>query len=148
MQWDEDDLPSEDINIAQMRAKYYGAHCITHRPLLYHAMLIAGQSTKFESSRAPGMTASTSQQVSPSITHSQHSSIARSSTTNLVGGWTSSYTYRELSPKLQQACKVCIDSAIRSTEAFDGIEGRPVVANIFGTAHAYVSSTILARLTG
>ena len=36
---------------------------------------------------------------------------------------------------------MCIDSAILSTNVFDGIEGRPVVTNIFGTAHAYVSST-------
>jgi gamma-glutamyl phosphate reductase len=27
-----------------------------------------------------------------------------------------------------------------STVAFDGIKGRPVVTNIFGTAHAYVDS--------
>lgn len=42
----------------------------------------------------------------------------------------------------------CIHSAILSTEAFGGIEGRPVVTNIFGTAHAYDPSSILSRLTG
>ncbi|GMF78141.1 unnamed protein product [Aspergillus oryzae] len=49
--------------------------------------------------------------------------------------------HRNLPAKLQDACKVCIDSAMLSTVAFDGIEGRPVVTNIFGTAHTYVNIT-------
>jgi hypothetical protein len=43
----------------------------------------------------------------------------------------------ELPKKLKAACYVCISSAIKSTEAFDGVGGhRLVVTNIFGTAHA------------
>lgn len=149
MRWKDYDPPSKDINVARMRAKYYGARYIIHRPLLYHALHIAGRSTSVESPSAPGMTASRSQQVSPSMTHSQRATgmarlpsdmgpgPVRSSTAAAVGGWTS-YTYRDLPTKLRRACKVCIDSAILSTEVFDGIEGRPVVTNIFGTAHAYV----------
>lgn len=30
----------------------------------------------------------------------------------------------------------CIEAARRSTIAFDGLEGRPLITNIFGTAHA------------
>lgn len=50
------------------------------------------------------------------------------------------YTYRELPSELRHACKICIDSAILSTEAFDGINGRPVVTNIFGMGHAYAET--------
>ena len=57
-------------------------------------------------------------------------------------------TYSELPLKLQHACKVCVISAIQSTEAFDGIKGRLVVTNIFGTAHAYDSKPDLLKLTG
>lgn len=156
MQWKDYDPPSKDINVARMRAKYYGACYIIHRPLLYHALHNTGQSKSVESPSIPGMTASRSQQVSP-LTHSEHATdMARlqsddgrrpvqSSITAPVGGC---IPYRDLPTKLRRACKVCIDSAILSTEAFDGIKGRPVVTNIFGTAHAYVSSVISAKLTG
>lgn len=150
MRWKDYDPPSNDINVARMRAKYYGARYIIHRPLLYHALHIAGRSSSVDSpSTAPGMTASRSQQVSPSMAHTQRapsmsrlpsdmgSAPVRASNSAPGGGW-STYNYRDLPTKLRRACKVCIDSAILSTEVFDGIEGRPVVTNIFGTAHAYV----------
>jgi hypothetical protein len=38
MQWDDGDPPSEDINEARLRAKYYGAKYIIHRPSLYYAL--------------------------------------------------------------------------------------------------------------
>lgn len=40
----------------------------------------------------------------------------------------------QLVPK--SACRICIGSAILNTTAFDGIEGRLVLNNIFGTAHS------------
>lgn len=54
-----------------------------------------------------------------------------------AAGWTPpKVNLRDLPSKLRRACAVCIESAILSTEAFDGIEDRLVVTNIFGTAHA------------
>ena len=158
MQWEDTDPPSKDINVARLRAKYYEICYIIHRPLLYHALHIFRQPASVESpTAAPGMTASYPEQVYPSMTHNQQvTSTTRlhkgpepvqSSTTAPVGRWTSC-TYQDLPTKLQQACKACIHSAILSTEAFDRIEGRPVVTNIFGTAHAYDSCSILPRLTG
>ena len=38
--WDEDDHQSTDINVARMRAKYYGAKYITHRPALQYALRV------------------------------------------------------------------------------------------------------------
>jgi hypothetical protein len=55
--------------------------------------------------------------------------------------------YRDLPPKLRRACRVCIDSAILSTKAFDGIEGRPIVTNIFGTAHAQFGNMLVLSAT-
>ena len=124
MLWNDNDPPSRDINVALIRAKYYAACYIIYQPLLYHALHIAGRPTEVESHAAPDLTASRPLQESP---------------TNSVSGW-ACYTYHELPLCIQRACKMCIDSAILSTNVFDGIEGRPVVTNIFGTAHAYVST--------
>lgn len=125
MQWKDSDPPSKDINAARLRAKYYEACYVIHRPLLYHALHIFRQPASVGYSAAPGR--------------------VQSSSTAPGDRWTT-YPYRHLPIKLQQACKVCIHSVILSTEAFDGIEGRPVLTNIFGTAHAYDSSSILSRL--
>ncbi|THC89533.1 hypothetical protein EYZ11_011022 [Aspergillus tanneri] len=151
MKWKDADPPSKDINIARMRAKYYGARYIIHRPLLYHALHFAGHADASATSvDSPGsaLSGSKSQQVSPSMTHSQRATnmVRLSSDIGPIGrslsssGQTEGMPYRDLPNKLRRACKVCIDAAILSTEAFDGIDGRPVVTNIFGTAHAYVYS--------
>ncbi|KAE8353071.1 C6 finger domain protein [Aspergillus coremiiformis] len=153
MKWKDTDPPSEEINVARMRAKYYGARYIIHRPLLYHALHYYGQIDMRALSDGPPteattMTSSKSQQVSPSWSHSQ-------SATNMVRlasdmGPSSGFAgtaHRDLPPKLRRACKVCIDSAILSTVAFDGIKGRPVVTNIFGTAHAQFGNMLVLSAT-
>lgn len=38
LKWDDADPPAADINAARMRAKYYGARYIIHRPFLHHAL--------------------------------------------------------------------------------------------------------------
>ncbi|KAI9675189.1 MAG: hypothetical protein M1829_003549 [Trizodia sp. TS-e1964] len=38
LKWDDTEPPSTDINSARLRAKYYGALYIIHRPFLYHAI--------------------------------------------------------------------------------------------------------------
>lgn len=37
---------------------------------------------------------------------------------------------------ITEASQICVEAAMKSTVAFDGIMKRPVVTNIFGTAHA------------
>lgn len=152
MKWKDNDPPPNDINVARMRAKYYGARYIIHRPLLYHALHYAAnpntQTPPVESPSAPALTSSKSQQVYPSMTHSQRalnmtrmpSDLGTMGRSSFSSGQSRPMTYRDLPTKLRRACKVCVDSAILSTQAFDGINGRPVVTNIFGTAHAYVIS--------
>ncbi|KAE8145200.1 hypothetical protein BDV25DRAFT_133996 [Aspergillus avenaceus] len=153
MKWKDSDPPSKQINVARMRAKYYGARYIIHRPLLYHALHYYGQigfraATDEPPAEATAMTGSKSQQVSPSMTHSQSATnMARlSSDIGPTSGLTG-VAHRDLPTKLRRACKVCIDSAIASTLAFDGIEGRPVVTNIFGTAHAQFGNMLVLSAT-
>ncbi|KAH1323326.1 hypothetical protein KXX47_000814 [Aspergillus fumigatus] len=164
MKWKDTDPPSNDINVARMRAKYYGARYIIHRPLLYHALHFAGlpnpnpTAASVESPAGSILSGSKSQQVSPSMSHSQRASnmarlssdmgmAAHSAPPSFQGGSMGTIAYRDLPPKLRRACKVCIDSAILSTEAFDGIEGRPIVTNIFGTAHAQFGNMLVLSAT-
>ena len=107
MMWKDTDPPATEINAARMRAKYYSARYIIHRPVLYHALHHYGQ--------VGARVGSIGQTWTPA-------------TVNL----------RELPSKYRRACKICVESVILSTEAFDGIKDRLVVPNIFGTAHAYV----------
>ncbi|OOO07264.1 hypothetical protein OAory_01094670 [Aspergillus oryzae] len=154
MKWKDTDPPSEEINVARMRAKYYGARYIIHRPLLYHALHYYGQldlraSSDGPSTEATAMTSSKSQQISPSLNHSQGATnMARLSSDIGPASGLTGIAHRDLPTKLRRACKVCIDSAMLSTVAFDGIKGRPVVTNIFGTAHAYVEHQLQMLCVG
>lgn len=96
MKWDDNDPLPRDINVAHLRAKYYGARYIIHRPLLYHAL----------------------HPMAPS------------------GAAASPLSLKELDPKDLAACMTCVEAAMNSTTAFDGVQGRPIITNIFGTAHA------------
>lgn len=143
MKWKDTDPPSEEINVARLRAMYYGVCYIIHRPFLYHALhhyaSLDGPSTE-----ATTMAASESQQRSPLLGHSQDATNIAHLSSNIgpASGFTG-IAHRDLPTKLRRACKVCIDSAMLSTVAFDGINGRPVVTNIFSTAHAYVNTTFI-----
>ena len=115
LQWSDGDPPVEDINIARMRAKYYGARYILHRPLLYHCL------QKFP---PPG-----GEDASPSDMGDGDQ--------NVVQPNKGEKPLDTLPQGHRRACKICISSAILSTKAFDGVKGgRPVVTNIFGTGHA------------
>jgi hypothetical protein len=145
MKWKDSDEPANEINAARMRAKYYGARYIIHRPLLYHALHYGHTGARIGPiGQASAESPTSPQQMSPSISHTNRSTnMARMSselgfTPALANGWTApKVNLRDLPKKLRVACKICIDSAVLSTEAFDGVGGhRLVVTNIFGTAHA------------
>ncbi|KAJ4375239.1 hypothetical protein N0V83_002325 [Neocucurbitaria cava] len=134
--WKDEDPPSTDLNIARVRAKYYGGLYMMLRPYLR----IASHTIEFPPPAA-------------SAAHlSQHNSPA-------YGDYASTSTNRnvqmvELSEDQRKIIKVacqCIDSAIQSTIAFDRVGAsatspyrdfkstrtcRLVVTNIFGTLHA------------
>lgn len=106
MQWNDYDPPASEINAARMRAKYYGARYIIHRPFLHHAL----------HKNFPPVDVM-DEAIDSAVKQAQASSMNQ----NLVN-----------------LCRACIEAAKASTIAFDGIRGRLIVTNIFGTAHAYV----------
>jgi hypothetical protein len=131
--WDDDDHQSEDINVARMRAKYYGAKYIIHRPVLYNALRSAVPPTtpgsKYsDNSPEPGG-------AFPSPVHHGYSPPGRERRSSEMGPPSRSVGVK-LDPKLIEASKVCVEAAIRSTTAFDKAQRRVIITNIFGTAHA------------
>ncbi|KAL2872284.1 putative C6 finger domain protein [Aspergillus lucknowensis] len=150
MKWHDKDPPSTDINVARMRAKYYGARYIIHRPLLYHALHYCGPKADPGSVDSPtgfGESASKSQKVSPAYDQQQASVMTRIQSDLGNNQGTNVSRYRDLPQRLRISCKLCVDSAILSTEAFDRVEGRPVVTNIFGTAHAQFGNMLVLSTT-
>ncbi|KAL2782485.1 hypothetical protein BJX66DRAFT_345790, partial [Aspergillus keveii] len=143
LSWYDKDPPSTDINVARMRAKFYGAKYIIHRPLLYHALHYMGPKSN-GSPAVLGAASSSSPYDQPAVDMNQMSS-------NLNGGVREDQkrvqTYRDLPQKFRHSCKLCVDSAVASTEAFDRVQGRPVVTNIFGTAHAQFGNMLVLSTT-
>ena len=130
--WDDDDHQSESINVARMRAKYYGAKYIIHRPVLYHALQQAN----------PPPTPNSRYLDSPEADYAFASPVQRA-----VSPSGRSRCASELEPpgmhssdkvdhKITAASKICVEAAIRSTTAFDKVPRRLIITNIFGTAHA------------
>lgn len=127
LQWSDDDPPSRDINDARLRAKFYGAQYIIHRPFLRHALdnevqnqdIRSPQSDVFRGSRSsyPSQPnerrGGTMAPPRPSVDKDAHADILHSA-------------------------KTCVSAAMQSTTAFDNIidHKRLIVTNIFGTAHA------------
>ena len=130
--WSDDDHQSENINVARMRAKYYGAKYIIHRPVLYYALQHAvtphTPSSKYSDSPEPSHAfASPVQQT--------HSPSGRSRRPSEMGPPGRSSTVK-LDSKIIQASSNCVEAAIRSTTSFDKVPRRLIITNIFGTAHA------------
>ena len=109
LQWDENSPLATDILDARLRAKYYGAKYIIHRPLLYSAL------------EKPEISA-----------HLVDSHLGKMPPPSSLA------TSERPETEILEACRTCVDSAVASTLAFDGIanDRRLIVTNIFGTAHA------------
>jgi len=56
-------------------------------------------------------------------------------------------TYKALRLEIKKACKICIESAIFRAEAFDKINSRLMVPNIFGIAHGQVRNILVLSAT-
>ncbi|KAF3031016.1 hypothetical protein E8E15_011544 [Penicillium rubens] len=157
MQWSENDPPADEINAARMRAKYYGARYIIHRPLLYHALHYGYTGARVGPIGKSLVDSPTSQQLSPSMMHSAGRAPSMARMSSEMGSMPAALStdwqppkvrLHELPKKLKTACDICIRSAIKSTEAFDGVGGhRLVVTNIFGTAHAQFGNMLVLSAT-
>lgn len=127
LQWSDDDPPSRDINDARLRAKFYGAQYIIHRPFLRHAL---DNEIQIQNVRSPksdafrGSRAVYSSQVNEGRTGTMappRPNIDKDAQTDIL-----------------HSAKTCVNAAMQSTTAFDNIidHKRLIVTNIFGTAHA------------
>ena len=135
--WSDEDYPSTDLNIARVRAKYYGGLYMMLRPYLKLASHV------LEFPPPPPGTTGASQQNSPSA-------YGPSASNRYVA----MVELTDDQHKIIGVASKCINSAIRSTIAFDRVGAEPnshydyftptrtkrlIVTNIFGTLHAYAS---------
>lgn len=114
--WNDDEPPSEDILIARMRAKYYGARYISTRPYLDYVLHIK--------QRAEGGASL------EEVTRDARGDPRPNELALFRAMWM-------MDPEVVVArAKTCVRSAISSTTSLDNITERLVVTNIMGTAHA------------
>ncbi len=130
--WDEHDHESTDINHARMRGKYYGAKYIINRPALHYALSVASPGTPMSQPSQSPLGGLHSDVTSPALLH-QNNSMASRKVSEMRPP---PRAYEPLEDWILQACKKCIDAAIKSTTAFDNVPQRLVITNILGTAHA------------
>lgn len=131
LQWKDEDDPASDINDARLRAKYYGALYIIHRPFL-RIILDSEITDKVTDSPQSDVLKGALQKPLAYSAHSQE----RSRGTMLPPRSTSAE--KNSQAEILHSATTCIKAAIRSTVAFDNIisQQRLIVTNIFGTAHA------------
>jgi hypothetical protein len=141
LSWEDNEPPATDINIARLRAKFYGGHYMILRPFLFLAVheieLPPGPPVSGWSSQTSSPAATV--ESAPTPTHTQiHQRGAFVDLTSEQSG-------------LLRVAHDCIASAIQSTIAFDRVGADPntkynrfketprerlILTNIFGTLHA------------
>ncbi|KAF2012228.1 hypothetical protein BU24DRAFT_412742 [Aaosphaeria arxii CBS 175.79] len=147
--WDDEDPPSEDLNIARLRAKFYGGLYMILRPFLDMAV--------HEMELPPGPPRSSS--VWSSQTNSP--AMANDSVATPTTQHSNRASFVDLTPEQSEILKVageCVQSAMRSTIAFDRVGADPntpyneyydtpkrrlILTNIFGTLHAQFGNMIV-----
>jgi hypothetical protein len=108
----EDDPPADDILAARLRAKYWGAQTITYRPFI-RQILQSSHSLK----QHPGT----------EFRNSVNATVIPPNATSHDG----------TEPGLVELAKKGIKALIESTRSFHNLgEKRPIITNVFGTAHA------------
>ena len=151
LQWNDAEPPHSDINAARLRAKYYGARYIIYRPFLHHAlhpMDRPGKAARLQAGSPPTESLRSSRQPSPSHplggTITPAYGVGVGVGVGVMSGRRSSEVmpppaptnFGHIDETVLKACRNCIEAAMQSTQAFHGIAHRPIVTNIFGTAHA------------
>ncbi|KAF3923255.1 hypothetical protein ABW21_db0201104 [Orbilia brochopaga] len=143
LQWSDDDPPSNDINAARLRAKYYGAKYVINRPFVEYFIHRGGNhnSAFFNPGgmTSPALSQSSVSQGSPST--SVHTPLGLDNRRASMGT-------EETKDKVTESCKKCLEAAVRSTSAFHGFDAlanRPILTNIFGTAHAQFGNLLVLQ---
>ena len=120
LQWDDLGGIANTINDARLRGKYYAAQYIIHRPFLHAAL-----DYDFEPPEILSPQAGNSGGLVPGPE---------------MGPPKPTANYERRRAEIIELAVICIEAAVRSTLAFDGVldHRRLVVTNIMGTAHASV----------
>ncbi|KAL8782601.1 MAG: hypothetical protein Q9213_005233 [Squamulea squamosa] len=142
LQWSDDDPPSSDINTARLRAKYYGAQYIIHRPFLRHAL---DNKMEFQDSASPHVKAAIGYQ-NRSSPFSPQAMERKISNMGPPGPTQKEKIHQE---EILQSARNCVAAAVKSTEAFDNVINRQrlIVTNIFGTSHAQFGNMLVLATT-
>ena len=130
LQWSDLDDPSPDINEARLRAKFYGAKYIIHRPFLRMALDGEVENPGTGPEKAGARKESGSSLLSYLPTPIENSGNAMAPPIGVVE--------KSAQANILQSAESCVGAAMRSTTAFDNIinHRRLIVTNIFGTSHA------------
>jgi hypothetical protein len=113
--WNDREHKSADINVARMRAKYYGAKYIIHRPALRYLLTLR-----------TGVTPTSDSRLSESP-----DGFAGRGQIEIAPPYQTSFE-----AEVQVAAEACVAAAVKSTTVFDCVPERIIITNIFGTAHA------------
>lgn len=115
----EDDPPASDILSARLRAKYWGAQVITYRPFI--RQILQFSYTLEHNPTSPNLNTMSEFRegiIAPTIDPSARDP-------------------GDIDPQVLDLAKKGIKALVESTRAFHGLdERRPIITNIFGTAHA------------
>jgi hypothetical protein len=117
LKWKDNDPPPEGILSARLRAKYWGARYVINRPFLDYALHIMPHVRD----------GSSVEEVALDVHRNPRdkAEIHLFKAIELMG-----------EGEVWEACKRCIEAAMQSTVALDGVPDRLIVTNIHGTAHA------------
>jgi hypothetical protein len=117
LKWADDDPPPAGILLARLRAKYWGARYVINRPFLDYALHIMPH---VKDGKSVGDVA-----LDVHGNPRDKAEIHLFKAIQLLG-----------EGEVWAACRRCIEAAMQSTIALDGVPDRLVVTNIHGTAHA------------
>ncbi|KAK6505102.1 hypothetical protein TWF481_007024 [Arthrobotrys musiformis] len=142
LQWQDSDPPAGDINAARLRAKYYGAKYVINRPFVEHFIHRATNTNP--ALIAPGAMTSPAM----SLSSLSQSSPPTSAHTPILDNRRGSMVTDEIREKFLDPCRTCLEAAVKSTSAFHGFDAnhnRPILTNIFGTAHAQFGNLLVLQ---
>ena len=129
LRWNDDDPPPSEILPARLRAKYWGARYVINRPFLDYAL-----------------------HIMPHVKDDTHTvEAAAKDAHGNPRDRADIHLFKAIQQmgdsEIWQAAKRCIDAAMHSTVAFDGMPDRLIVTNIHGTAHAQFGNMLVLSAT-
>ena len=117
--FNEDDPPAPDILGARLRAKYWGAQVITYRPFIRQILQFSDRMKNHPSSPSVFPMSEFRQDIIAPTIHPNTKS------------------HGDIDPSVVELAKKGIKALVESTRSFHGLdEKRPIITNVFGTAHA------------